>query len=352
MKLQGKLLKRNVLSLMLFSKVLSGCAGEQNPTFSLLPGEASFKQSSVIDNKIDIVWVVDNSGSMANLQSNIAANFQSFIQNFVNKDYDFKIAVTNTEAWRADFLSDPSLAEFKDGDGTNSSGVKFLTPDTPDLVNNFLINIQQGTSGYGDERPFQSLKQALESPLNRGFRREGAFLAVIIVTDEEDFSHDGSNYSNEDYNFPGLHTVESYKTYLDNLTNSTEDFPMHSVSAISIQDASCLASNTPYGNIATRVQELVSLTDGVQGDVCSSNFSDTLDAIQDQIAVLSTQFLIDRELLPNTLKVSVNGQAVSKSAENGWSYNESNKTLRFHGSAIPPQGADISIQYEPLTIKN
>lgn len=333
--------------------LLSGaaCTQSQAPTFALLPGEENFEQKSEIDNRIDVLWVIDNSGSMANLQNNIAANFQSFIQNFVQQGYDFQIAVTTTDAWRAPFTGNPSRAEFRDGAGGNHSGVRVIVPGTPDLVDVFITNITQGISGNGDERPFQSFKEALNSPLNAGFLRQGAYLAVIIVTDEEDFSHDTAAYSGENYDFPGLHTVASYKTYLDELTGSTDELRYYSVSGIAIQDADCLAANQPDGNIADRVNQLVDLTGGLRGDVCSSDFAATLDEFQNHIAELSTQFRIERELHPETIRVFVDGVEVSPSSTNGWTYHSDTKTVRFHGASLPPQGAQISVHYEPVTIK-
>src|SRR4051812_41364819 len=53
-------------------------------------------------NKMDIVFVVDDSGSMSEEQSNLAQNFPMFasvLQNYVNSDgqhIDFRIAVTTT----------------------------------------------------------------------------------------------------------------------------------------------------------------------------------------------------------------------------------------------------------------
>ncbi|MEZ4871026.1 MAG: hypothetical protein R2827_02030 [Bdellovibrionales bacterium] len=54
-----------------------GCA-EEKPTFSQLAEEKSFVQTDPEGSftKIDILWVVDNSGSMATSQANVAANFQ------------------------------------------------------------------------------------------------------------------------------------------------------------------------------------------------------------------------------------------------------------------------------------
>ena len=66
-----------IASLLLFT---AGCGG-QGSSFSLLEEEDFFKQTSGIANtKIDILWVIDNSGSMANSQANLVANLNSFME--------------------------------------------------------------------------------------------------------------------------------------------------------------------------------------------------------------------------------------------------------------------------------
>jgi hypothetical protein len=326
---------------------LSGC-GEKDPSFSLFSDSEIFYQTASVNNKLDILWVVDNSGSMANLQTNIANNFSAFIQDFASKSFDFQVAVTTTDAWRAPFLGNPSLAKFKDGANGDNSGVFVITPDTPDLINTFMTNITQGINGSGDERAFQSIKTALDSPLNAGFLREDGFLAVIIVSDEEDFSHDNSNaigtYA------PALHTVQSYVDYLDGLTNSTNTQRNYAVSSISIWDTPCLNANSPWGRIGNRYGELVDATEGEKGDVCSNDFAATLEDIQDRIAELSTQFYLSREPIVESIKVKVNDTNIPQDEENGWTYNSTAVSIVFHGTSIPSQGSQIKVDFDPATV--
>lgn len=341
--------QRYCLTLILLATF--GCQNAEQPTFSLLPGEHVFQQNKVINNKIDILWVIDNSGSMNNLQNELANNFSAFINDFVTKNFDYKIAVTTTDAWTASSIPDASMAKVRDGDGATSSGVFYITPDTPDPVGTFVVNVKQGVSGNGDERPFQSMKETLESPLNSDFRRSDAFLAVIIVTDEDDFSANTFDYINEDYGHAQIHSVQSYVDFLDNLTNSSVGNQRYSVSGITITESTCLAENNPWGNIAQRVHSIVDATNGVVGDVCSDNFSQTLNDIQLKINELATQFRIERDLYPETLEVVVDGVTLSENTQNGWSYTVDTKVLSFHGDAVPEQGAEIKVHYEPVTIK-
>lgn len=340
-----------LLCIILFTNV----ACEEVATVSILEETENFEQnSSSFDNKIDILWVVDNSGSMANLQANVAGNFSAFISQFSSKNYDFQMAITTTEAWRE------TLGNQYCGQSTgisayrNNSGVSILNPSTPNLEQAFIDNISQGTAGCGDERALSSMIAALENSDNKamGFPRADSFLAVIIVSDEDDFSHGAGDYLWNDYNDARLDPVSDYKEALDVITGSSLDRKLYNVSAIAIYDNDCLVENDPWGLIGQRYEELVDSTDGVKANVCATNFSQNLEEIQQKIVVLSTQFFLSRLPIIETISVKVDSVEISQDSSNGWTYNASANSILFHGNAVPSQGSNIEINFDPVTLKN
>ena len=48
-------------------------------------------------NKVDVLWVIDNSGSMEQEQQALILSFESFIQYFIDSDLDWHIGVTSTD---------------------------------------------------------------------------------------------------------------------------------------------------------------------------------------------------------------------------------------------------------------
>lgn len=62
-------------------------------------------------NTVDILIVVDNSGSMAEEQDKLASNFDAFIENFSGIDVDWQIAVVTTDAY-----DDEHKGRFRGGD--------------------------------------------------------------------------------------------------------------------------------------------------------------------------------------------------------------------------------------------
>lgn len=349
------MLLSKLLKVFLCFVIMLNVACDEVPSVSILEETDSFQQnSSSFDNKIDILWVVDNSGSMANLQANVASNFSAFISQFASKNYDFQMAVTTTEAWR-EHAGNIYCSQTNDiSNYRTNSGFAILTPSTPDLEQAFIDNISQGVAGCGDERAFSSMIAALDNNNNKalGFPRSDAFLAVIIVSDEDDFSHDGGEYLNNDPNDPRIHAPLDYRLALDQITGSTEDRRLYNVSAIAIYDNDCLVANDPWGILATRYEALVDGTDGVKASVCAADFSQNLALIQEKIVVLSTQFFLSREPIVETITVVVDGVSIPEDAVNGWTYNPTANSILFHGSSIPEQGSSIEINFDPVALIN
>lgn len=351
---------------------------KSNDSFSLLAEQSTFQQASSFQpRKIDILWVIDNSGSMQTSQNNVISNFNSFIQRFQSLNYDFNMAFISTDAYLD--LTDTQVSipyrttycpaftkncsVLRDGPGKVStpalhSGVPIITKLTSGIAQVFNLNAAQGIQGYGDERPFQSIKVALQNPLNSGFRRADAYLAVIIVSDEDDFSHNamtpaleslpGNNYLTDNR----IHTVASYVQFLDQFTQSTASLRNYSVSAITIMDQVCLDDlNTTFSRrMGTRLMQIADQTGGTKASLCG-NFGESLQLISDMVLTLSSSFTLDREPLVETIKVMVNNVAVIQDTANGWTYDPNNLTINFHGSAIPSADASISITFDPVTVK-
>lgn len=337
--------------------------GQKGATFSILADEANFQQNrEEVNSKVDVLWIVDNSGSMDSSQQNLAENVSSFIRLFNQKGFDYRLAVTTSDSYKVLFGAAPSQAKFKDGtDATSHTGVFVIDPQTPNLDNVFYINAMQGVNGSGDERVFQSIEQTLKSPLNEGFPREGAFLAVIILSDEDDFSHDGSASIAGQYSNAALHSVDKYVSFLDQLTGATEETRSmkYNVNSITIRDQACLdALNAQIGGrrMGIRYQELSNKTNGVIGSLCD-DFAPTLANISSKIVELITQFPLDRTPNPDSIVIHVDGVQVpvltasSPQPWNGYRYHADSNSISFHGSYVPGPGAQISIKYDPTSIK-
>ncbi len=372
--------------LILTSLIIFGCQSNQS-SFSLIPTGQTFKQSAdSVNSKIDVLWVVDNSGSMSPSQTNMVNNFSAFMTNFVSKGLDYQMAVTTTDAYRAGayFQNDSSLSLYRDGATytvnnvtyNKHTGINMLYPGViGNILGAFEINAFQGDQGSGDERAFSSMMASINNPANPHLVRAGSYLAIIILSDEDDFSSNtrveysfeakGQNetqaqynarfVSDHNYTYTGLDTVDSYISQLDILTGSTPTLKHYNVSAITVKDDICkntlLSSGSSTSIVGQRYIDLATQTNGVIGSICDTNFAGSLNSIQEKILELSTEFYLQRTPNVSSISVLVNSIAIGHDDTNGWSYDAANNGIVFHGTSIPVAGADIAVNFDPTTIK-
>ena len=87
-------LNQMVYASLASSLVLATGCDKGGSNFSILSTTSQFKHEVTYEpRKLDVLFVVDNSGSMSTSQTNLANNFPSFINTFKSKGYDFKIAL-------------------------------------------------------------------------------------------------------------------------------------------------------------------------------------------------------------------------------------------------------------------
>ncbi|GEM_PF-2067663 len=165
-----------------------------------------FQQLSV--RKVDILWVVDSSGSMAPKQARLAASFQGFINQLVtaNPPIDFHIAVATTDTddpatrgalrpWTLGALTADHIACVPQlAGGTLCNTSPMVSGATTSAIQAFGQMSLVGTTGSAQERGLLATYLALTNPLNLStstaekFIRSDAALYVIVVSDEDDSS--------------------------------------------------------------------------------------------------------------------------------------------------------------------
>ncbi len=361
--------KSRPLSLAIASALsLNACS---KPTsFSLLSTAQNFQQSqAVVNNKIDILWVVDNSGSMQPLQQELTQNFNDFIARFQNKGFDYQMAVTTTDAYLSEraFRNQPDRAAFQDGIygmSSGHSGFSLITPfiDSSKIVPSFVTNASQGSGGSGDERAFQSIFDTLNYPLNQGFLRPGAFHAVIILSDEDDFtdaarpeySWQNGGITDHNYSNPNLPSVANIVKQLDNLTLSSPANRNYSVSAITVLDSQCQTSHMAQSSVTIvgqRYIDLANATNGILGSVCDPSYSTSLNFIQQKLVELLTKFTLNQQPNVSTISVNVDNQKIAQDSVNGWSYDSASNSIYFHGTSVPSASSSIQVNFDPASLR-
>lgn len=182
--------------------------------------EATVTEANVSTTPVDILFVVDNSGSMADEQENLVRNFQSFISVIANSQQDYRIAVVSTDVggnqvnldgneaggvggflvdstdpYRPVDVSDPSSCQelsLKHACFRPAGGQPWIdgSGSSEAIEAAFGEAARTGTCGSGRERGSRAMIEALERTraggCNAGFLRDEANLVVIFVSDEDD----------------------------------------------------------------------------------------------------------------------------------------------------------------------
>ncbi len=278
------------------------------------------------DGIVDILWVIDDSGSMKNQRSTLVSNFDRFIQELLQLRVNFQIGVISTNA--------TDKGELR---GTTTKIIKNTTPN-PRTV--FLANTSFPDSRTRWEQGLRMMQLALTPPLattgaNMGFLRPNAALAVIAVSDEDDGSYGDPAY---------------YVRFLREVKGKGNE---------NLISFSVIAGTTPsgctppgeeifWGSLAEpafRYSSVATKTGGIVGSICDASFEATLVSIAQALNTLRRVFPLSLKPDPATLSVLVNGVPVPKDVVNGWQYRPETQSITFSGSYVPPPGASIRVEY-------
>jgi hypothetical protein len=289
--------------------------------------------------KIDLLFVVDDSGSIGEEQADLSDDFPEFVElleEYLTPDLtqvEYRIGVTTTGVSRSFFLQIPMYppqpvtstgpdGELQTGGSLPNCGLgDDPWVDGPGGEDNGELAsclADQGTIGSSTEMPFAAFHQALledqgnplgvpaqsaEGMPNEGFYRKGqsSLLVVVIVTDEDDcsiqeggtmaLSYTDASDCDEATSF-GLYEPESMKLFLDELTGGPERYV---VVGIAGGAGGCAESSLGGAIDAVRLRELVELCSpyGVFGDICSGELWTSLDGALDMIELACDEFPVD-----------------------------------------------------------
>lgn len=194
-------------------------------TSTTTTGDATTTGAETSCQRVDFLFVIDNSSSMEPEQTALKAAFPAFIATIMSSvsAQDYHIMVIDTDA--AGKCTDTECAkgpnknevcnayicntEFDACDETLGAGVihpagkassnepcdihgknRYLVSEDPALTESFSCVARLGLSGNGKERPLDAMVAALAKPINNakgcnaGFLRDDAILVITIISDD------------------------------------------------------------------------------------------------------------------------------------------------------------------------
>jgi hypothetical protein len=315
---------------------LAACAQDQK-IYRASNREVFYQEAT---DEVDILWVIDNSISMADNQAKIAERFTSFIVGLEDSGSDFQIGVITTD------LDDYENAALLQG------GPLILTNDTPDYTERFEELVKVGIEGSDMEEGIDAAYRALSEPMvsgaNAGFRRPGATLMVNYVSDEDDCSDRGalfgSAYARPCYEEPGkLVPVKDLIEDYEVLRGPGERFL---VSAIVGPSMSASHPSCGEWRPGSRYKSMARAYGGIEGNICEQDFESIMSDLGLQVGGVLTSFVLQDYAVADTIEVWVDDDPVSASETDGWTYDEEYKVVYFHGDGVPDRGTTITIAYE------
>ncbi len=257
--------------------------------------------------RTDIFFYVDQSGSMADDQDNMIANFSHFVEALTLLDLDWQIIISTRDT------------------GCSNTGI--LTPETPNLETAFLEGVH-GAGGRFTEAGLVVASEAMERSVpgecNDGFIREDSKTSIVIVSDEPDQS-------------PG-----SYATYVATIQSYA---PTAAITAIVGDIPSGCLSDVGSADPGHGYYEAALATHGAFLSICEQDWTTYFDAIATLSATGKTdRFALSTPADPDTIVVSIDNEVVTV----GWTYDADGQAIVFDADHIPESGAYIQVQYELL----
>ena len=311
---------------------VAGCANDHD--IFRVDQEDTFYQEGT--DEADILFVVDNSISMADEQELVAQGFDRFISAMGEFEVDFHLAIVTTDMDRGNtdrglLLGDPA----------------YLTPEDQ-YMSGFMDRVRVGIEGSDKERGLQAALHALSeddvAEHNEGFMRESAVLALVFVSDENDCSDDNylpdSSEGSLCYENEGLVTTAEYVRKYKGLKGIEGRVV---ASGIVGPDASAGCNTTWPGK---RYMSVAEALDGVVGNICEADFGNIMDDIGTRISAPATVFYLSYAAVEETIQVHVDDEEILPDDGDGWTYDDEFSAIRFDGSYVPDFGSTIVVSYD------
>ena len=262
---------------------------------------------------LDLVLVIDDSGSMSSEQSDIAAELPNLVSGAMTAVPDLQILVTSG-----------GLA----GAGVGVPAV--MTPLLPNLGGELQSRVQVGGGGPSAQPLVHAAWAAVSPPLtaaggtNEGLLRDGAALRYIIATDGDDESLATQSWSTSDY--------------LEALIDLKRDPGAVVVHGVSGGVSGCAGSDPAPGLVAATVATL-----GVDASICSGGWLAAIEGSAFAWTGPIRSFPLSSEPDVSTLEVTTNSVPIYV----GWVYEAAWQAVVFDADHIPNAGDSIEVTYEP-----
>jgi len=277
------------------------------------------------DKNIDVLFVIDNSGSMSNIQQNVIKNSKIFLEQFAKQPYiNWKIGLISTDKSDLPYIGfdtpfDSSLIDYRDPTSLDRTVAQFQTAVA-----------KLGTDGDTSEYIFYNVKRVLDlfngqMPGAPAFLRPNSHLVVIMISDEKEQSMQDFGPA---YDAPTF--IKTMSQYIG--SNKILRF-YGALSRKDLQGCNMPGDDEPYAG--SQHEAAIVLTRGFNISACVDDFGSELAKIGKDIASLVglPSLLLKQRPIADTIKVYYQDKLLSPGRkEDGgiWFYEENTNTINFY----------------------
>lgn len=316
-----------LLLLFFFMGLMIGCTAD----FYVSKEGKSLDYNPLFNSKVDILFVVDTSGSMERHQEYLADTSPGLMARLLTLGIDFQMAVTTTD-----------LSE-KGERGAFVGETKILMPGQPNLDQRLRKNLLLGSQGSSHEEGLAAARRALMAPLinneNAGFLRPDAFLVIMVLSNENDYSADNT----QDY-------INFFNELRPPLPGRERGWMLNFIGVTGSAQENC-TTFSDYKDVGHRYMDLVRFSGGQAHTICTTNLKTAVENVQSVLLTLLTEIPLERVPDPETITVYFNNTEVPRHETNGWSFRPEKNSVVFHGNYIPKSITKINIFYTPISAK-
>jgi hypothetical protein len=316
------------LAALSIASALTGCREQEffyhAPPFK--PAEHLDFSARIVDrsgfSSVDILWVIDNSGSMADHQAAVASNTALFMSRF-RPGIAWKMGLISTSISEAPYVGFTQATELND-----------RTPG-PDMVFSDAIR-RLGVGGDSTERMFQPVLDKLNQFPN--FMTPSGALAIIMVGDAMEQSDQGVR--------------DQLLNYLRRVRGNLDGVFSYGVFAATDLSCSAGSGETPWTYAGSSYKLFIDQTQGSVLSLCSQTFGNDLAALADDLfaRVMSPQIYLPRRPIVETLRVFYKGtELIGGTRANGarWYYDYALNSIVFYDLTFATGPLEeVQIQYE------
>ncbi len=267
---------------------------------------------------LDIIFVIDNSGSMSIFQQELSNQMTAFMNVFLATGADFHMGFVTTDRT---YLQCSGVVCWIDDN--------FATP--VDWAQGIISQISVGGSAF--ERGIQMAEGVLKNTNydtgaapGTSFWRDDATLVVIYVSDEPDFS---------------AGTWSAYTSFFDTLKPNVD--MMRHFGVIGDHPAGCTYSNGFYHRnigFGSGYYDMTQRYNGEWYSICATDWGNQMQDLANTVTIRTTFALDEPDPIEASIVVTVNGQTAT-----GWTYDPVTNSVVFDENSIPEPSQTITIEY-------